>query len=125
MWKKGATAWGARVRPSTGVVDKKGGVSTASDREKSYPHSLFHISRLQGGNVERGLETEYPVIFMKLVLYSYRALMLALMSLMTSAISGDCLVSFSMRSMECDRLVMRRIWYMAICRARAVSLVRP
>ena len=73
---------------------------------------------------------------------SYRALMLAFRSLMISATSGLLLMSFSTRSMECmtvvwsrlsnslpisfrDRLVIRRIWYMAIWRASAVSLVRP
>ena len=60
-------------------------LSTVNGIELDFPHMVVHISTICGGIVD----------------YSYRALMLALMSLMTSATSGLVLMSFSIRSMEC------------------------
>lgn len=61
------------------------GVYSSGFSTQAYSH--FHIIRWIGGR------------------YSYRALMLALMSLMTSATSGFAFISFSTRSMECMTVV--------------------
>ena len=87
MWKKGAKRWERGNRASTACVEKKMACPQSGGRGPNYPQGVFHICTKAGGN------------------YSYRALMLALMSLMTSATSGLCLTSFSTRSMECITVV--------------------
>lgn len=59
----------------------------------------LHISPFFGGFVEKGVFGSIAGA------YSYRALILALISLMISAISGEVLMMFSMRSMECITVV--------------------
>ena len=76
MWKTVPKPWRSKENPSTGGVDEFEAFST---EEK-----IIHIS---------------PQTFHNLVLriYSYRALMLVVMSLMISAFSGSVLTSPSMR----------------------------
>lgn len=102
MWKEGANSRGSKETSSTGGVEKTGALSTGAGKKKSYPQKGGHIPQISVDNFPssaRGIGGP---------LYSYRMLMLAVMSLMISAFSGSVLIRSSTRSMEWSTVVWSR-----------------
>lgn len=92
MWKRGERLRKNRDRASTGVGDKFRCFPHRRKKTKKVPHPSFHISSFFGGIVDGS-----P--------YSYLALILVLISLMISAISGEVFIMVSTCLIECITVV--------------------
>ena len=133
-WEK---ALGEKNLASTGGCGRNLGLSTGRRGEKSFPQKVMHIYTKYSGNVglsscglgtwpgrfpydsgwstariaalrSPSLQSKRPYVPILRSSYSYLELIFALISLMTSAISGEDFISFSTRSMECITVVWSR-----------------